>query len=207
MLNTSFFVEIQRILSVGGTVTVLTDNEWYGSFLANQLDGFLDSDHCLLESVELECGAGDETPEVSSVADFPESDREIRSRKVSNVVLSSLVCYAPVTISHVYVQVADQVGGVTLYEGEPGSNCGYQQSISGQSYFDRLWSRGVSRHADQSRRWFVCLRRLSEHKVCQSMLHRANVVSILNSNAVVCACVAGSCAREYACRVANCTQC
>lgn len=43
-------------------------------------------------------------------------------------------------------------------------SCRYEQSISGQSYFDRLWSRGVSRHADQSRRWFICLRRVSTLK-------------------------------------------
>eukprot|EP00750_Incisomonas_marina_P009732 INCI16100.1.p1 GENE.INCI16100.1~~INCI16100.1.p1 ORF type:complete len:1584 (+),score=395.51 INCI16100.1:138-4889(+) len=141
MLKPQFFEEIQRVLKVGGTVTVLTDNEWYGNFLASTLDGFAESGKCLLESVDLECTSTDAASANTSSVDYIDSATSARSR-----------------------QVADKVGSITLYEGEPGPDCGYEQSISGQSYFDRLWSRGVSRHADQSRRWFICLRRVTTVK-------------------------------------------
>ena len=61
MLNAQFFANVQRVLKVGGTVTVLTDNEWYGHLLATQLNNFVDAPQSLLESVDLRCSAGDDS--------------------------------------------------------------------------------------------------------------------------------------------------
>ena len=83
MLKPQFFEEIQRVLKVGGTVTVLTDNEWYGNFLASTLDGFAESGKCLLESVDLECTSTDAASANTSSVDYIDSATSARSRQAS----------------------------------------------------------------------------------------------------------------------------
>lgn len=84
MLKPQFFEEIQRILKIGGTVTVLTDNEWYGNFLASTLDGFAESGKCLLESVDLECTSTDAASANTSSVDYIDSATSARSRQASS---------------------------------------------------------------------------------------------------------------------------
>lgn len=55
----------------------------------------------------------------------------------------------------------ESVGPVCIYEGWPDMRCGFfaSQSKGGVSYFDRLWSTGISRHSASTERYFICLRK------------------------------------------------
>lgn len=49
-------------------------------------------------------------------------------------------------------------GGVHLYQGSPGPECGHV--VKASSYFDRLWQKGINRHAETTNRFFLCIVRL-----------------------------------------------
>ena len=76
----------------------------YGTFLATQLNGYItESPHCLLESVGLACTRdGDSTS--------------------SDGVVGGVVGSGPGGARS--RQVADTIGSVVLYEGDPGPDCG-----------------------------------------------------------------------------------
>ena len=48
------------------------------------------------------------------------------------------------------IKVHEVAGSVTLYEGDPGTQCGHDAAAS--SYFDRLWQKD-----DKYARYFLCL--------------------------------------------------
>ena len=45
---------------------------------------------------------------------------------------------------------------ITVYSGTPGPACGH--SVQASSYFDRLWQRGINRHVETHKRFFLVLR-------------------------------------------------
>lgn len=59
-----------------------------------------------------------------------------------------------VSSSTAHVQTTHR--GVRLWVGTPGEVCGHQ--VAASSYFDRLWKKGISRHASSSERYFLFLR-------------------------------------------------
>ena len=100
----AFFEEAERILTRDGTITVVTDNLWYGKFLLRQLSA----------------------PGSSSL---PLISVQLPQR-----------------------QVLEEQGGIRLYVGQPGRDCGHVSDAS--SYFDRLWKR-----ESLTERYFLFLRK------------------------------------------------
>lgn len=117
LLTDKFFMEVQRVLKVGGRFTILTDNQWYAQFLLRSV--------ATLRRKRKDFGANAASFELTSL-----DPKSLSAKKTATATP-----IAPVEEWSVF----DEDGGVTLLTGTPGVNAGHVASSS--SYFDRLWKR------------------------------------------------------------------
>ena len=136
----SFFVEMHRVLRVGGTLTIVSDNRLYTNALAETVKSLCDGGehrHYCLVYFALMFLIGDcsfESPLVG--CDDDDADVVHHSNNDSS---SSLSC-----------------GKINVWKGDPGKEAGHV--VTGvSSYFSRLWKNG-----NKSRVWYLFLRKVGK---------------------------------------------
>lgn len=115
-----------QALRPGGLFTIVTDNQWYARLLLHTAVEVIDGDGAV------------ELAEGSREASAPGGTTAFRSFAVDTRSGGGAA------------KVYEVAGSVTLYEGDPGTQCGHDAAAS--SYFDRLWQKD-----DKYARYFLCL--------------------------------------------------
>lgn len=112
-------MEANRILKIGGTFTIVTDNQWYGKFLMRQLGGLITTTESQVSS------------KAKSVKSPLKEDASFHLRSLTRRDVAAADEWT----------VHDSIpeGKVFLFVGRPGSHAGHV--VEASSYFDRLWKK------------------------------------------------------------------
>ena len=140
LLNQAFFVEANRILKPGGTMTIVTDNLWYGRFLVRMLSNMSNAD---FQSPSAVAGgsAGSAAFTLQSVP-VPVS---VPSGKAKTAGAN-----ATTLVSEWKQQECE--GSYLLFVGKPGAAAGHIAEAS--SYFDRLDSLRSTSQSNALTLWY-----------------------------------------------------
>ena len=157
LLTSDFFVEIMRILKVGGAITIVTDNQAYAKALAASIAN-MPVQRCgtsTATSVAYTAVLAGGVERKSLPADWEHTLDESHT-------VSALAPPSNGKIEITLVEEDVSVGrSVDVWRGEPGLEAGHVARAS--SYFDRMWDLG-----QKKRRWFLYVRKVEVH--VQSLL-------------------------------------
>ena len=150
---------MHRILSATGTLTIVTDNLWYGKLLTRQVDQLNDGGHLLFTTVAAaaaESGRGGGASHHHAAAAGKKAGKHHKAAATDAAAAAS---------SSGGWKVKFESGETTLYVGVPGPQAGH--CVQASSYFDRLWKRGALEE-----RFFLVLRKSSFSSRAVSQMQR-----------------------------------
>ena len=152
LLTREFFLETGRVLRPRGSLTVMTDNLWYGTFLLRIVSALI-AEAEKGEEVGVSVGTGD-----AHLSDSIRQDKKNNKNKKNKPIAASTTVKPDFRLRSIPMKknqrdwaaagtsnpsqwaVQLEENGVTLYVGKPGAEAGHV--VDASSYFDRLWKRG-----------------------------------------------------------------